>query len=596
MVSVMQENLLKIFNINGPVVTVKNAPALTMQEMVYVGNERLVGEVIGVSNEAAIIQVYEVTTGVKPNEPVFSTGRPMSVKLGPGIISNTYDGIQRPLKDIEALTGAFIERGANVPSLDANKLWDVTITVKVGEQLKGGDIYATCPETSAILHKCMLSPKLSGEVTWVNANGQYKVDDEVIEIKDSKGTLHRQTLCQVWPIRYERPVQKRIPINRPLITGQRVIDSLFPIAKGGAAAVPGGFGTGKTMTQHQLAKWCDADIIVYVGCGERGNEMTQVLEEFSELIDPKSGRPLTDRTVLIANTSNMPVAAREASIYTGITLAEYYRDMGYHVAIMADSTSRWAEALREISGRLEEMPAEEGFPAYLPSRLSQFYERAGYMKNLNDTEGSVTIIGAVSPQGGDFSEPVTQNTKRFIRCFWALDKSLAYSRHYPAINWNTSYTEYIGELTDWFKKEVGEDFLKLRAQIASLLNEENKLMEIVKLIGSDVLPDEQKLVIEISKVIRLGFLQQNAYHATDTYVPIQKQLKMMEIIVYLNDATKKLINLSIPISQIMELGLFQKLVKMKFDIPNDKLEMFEEYKKDIDNAIDTVKKANGINA
>ena len=590
----MQENGLKIYNINGPVVTVKNARTLTMQEMVYVGNEHLVGEVIGINNDVAIIQVYEVTTGMRPSEPIVSTGRPMSVKLGPGIISNTYDGIQRPLKDIEKLFGAFVKRGAQVPPLDQNKLWDVTVTVSVGDNVNGGDIYATCPENSIITHKCMISPKLSGEVISVSSNGHYKVDDEIITIKDKKGTIHKLTLCQVWPIRIERPSKKRIPIDRPLITGQRVIDSLFPIAKGGAAAIPGGFGTGKTMTQHQLAKWCDADIIVYVGCGERGNEMTQVLEEFAELIDPKSGKHLTDRTILIANTSNMPVAAREASIYTGITIAEYYRDMGYHVALMADSTSRWAEALREISGRLEEMPAEEGFPAYLPSRLSQFYERAGYMINLNGTQGSVTIIGAVSPQGGDFSEPVTQNTKRFIRCFWALDKQLAYARHYPAINWTTSYTEYIDDLSKYYSDNVGDNFLKFRGQIIQLLNEENKLMEIVKLIGSDVLPDEQKLIIEISRVIRLGFLQQNAYHETDTYVPLQKQLKMMEIILYLYETVKKLIVSSVPISQVKEIGLFEKLVKMKFDIPNDNLEKFEQYKIEINEQIENIKVSNKV--
>jgi V/A-type H+-transporting ATPase subunit A len=360
---------------------------------------------------------------------------------------------------------------------------------------------------------------------------------------------------------------------------------VFPIAKGGAAAIPGGFGTGKTMTQHQLAKWCDADIIVYIGCGERGNEMTQVLEEFSELIDPKTNRPLTERTVLIANTSNMPVAAREASIYTGITLAEYYRDMGYHVAIMADSTSRWAEALREISGRLEEMPAEEGFPAYLPSRLSQFYERAGYVNTLCGSEGSVSIIGAVSPQGSDFSEPVTQNTKRFVRCFWALDKSLAYSRHYPAINWNTSYSEYVEELSKWYADKIGKDFLKCRQEILSIMHSENKLMEIVKLIGSDVLPDDQKLTIEIARVIRVGFLQQNAYHKDDTYVPLDKQFKMMQIILYLYNKTKELISKNIPISNVIGTGIFDKVVRIKYDVPNDNLEMLDGYYLEIDDIL-----------
>ena len=395
-------------------------------------------------------------------------------------------------------------------------------------------------------------------------------------------------MCQKWPIKQARPVKERLPISVPLITGQRVIDTLFPIAKGGTAAVPGGFGTGKTMTQHQLAKWCDADIIVYVGCGERGNEMTQVLEEFSELIDPKSNKPLTERTVLIANTSNMPVAAREASIYTGITLAEYYRDMGYHVAIMADSTSRWAEALREISGRLEEMPAEEGFPAYLPSRISQFYERAGYMETLSDGIGSVTIIGAVSPQGGDFSEPVTQNTKRFVRCFWALDKALAYARHYFAINWNQSYSEYVTDLEKWYNKNIDVRFLRDRQQLTALLAEETKLMEIVKLIGSDVLPDDQKLVIEISKVIRVGYLQQNAFHKDDTYVPLIKQLKMMDVILHLYKRAKEVVVSGKALSSVLELGLFEKVTKMKYDVPNDHLEILDSYFSMIDEAIDQV--------
>lgn len=580
-----------IFGINGPVVTIKGTKAFSMNEMVYVSNERLTGEVIGINDRLTTIQVYENTTGLRPGEPVFTTGHPMSVTLGPGIISNIYDGIQRPLKLIQDKCGAFIDRGVNSEALDVEKLWDVTITVKPGDKVKPGDVYATCPETSIITHKCMVPPRISGEVVTCAPDGKYKVHDTVAEIRDDSGEVHKLSLCQVWPIRTARPFEKRIPIDRPLLTGQRVIDTMFPIAKGGTAAIPGGFGTGKTMTQHQLAKWCDADIIVYIGCGERGNEMTQVLDEFSELIDPKSKKPLTDRTVLIANTSNMPVAAREASIYTGITLAEYYRDMGYHVAIMADSTSRWAEALREISGRLEEMPAEEGFPAYLPSRLSQFYERAGYMKNLNGTEGSVSIIGAVSPQGGDLSEPVTQNTKRFIRCFWALDKSLAYARHYPAINWTTSYSEYAAELKPWYAKNVSPDFLSFRGEIAAILHEENSLMEIVKLIGSDVLPDDQKLIIEIARVIRVGFLQQNAYHAQDTYVPIAKQLSMMEVILHLYHKSKELVAKSIPISKILSTGLFDKVIRIKYDVPNDKLEVLKDYNKEIDETLGKISDA-----
>lgn len=580
------ENQDVIYGINGPVVTVRNSRSFSMMEMVFVGKERLVGEIIGITDKLTTIQVYEETTGLRPGEPVFGTGSPMNVTLGPGILDNIFDGIERPLKKIADDSGSvFISRGSNVPALDPDMLWDVTVTVQVGDELKGGDIYAECPETKIIRHKCLVSPTLSGTVTKVAANGKYRSSDTVVELTDAKGNKHELTLCQRWPIRTPRPVAERMQPRIPLVTGQRVIDTLFPVAKGGTAAIPGGFGSGKTMTQHQLAKWCDADIIIYVGCGERGNEMAQVLQEFSELIDPKSGRPMTDRTTLIANTSNMPVAAREASIYTGITLAEYYRDMGYHVAMMADSTSRWAEALREISGRLEEMPAEEGFPAYLPSRLAEFYERASYTKNLNGTDGSITVIGAVSPAGADFSEPVTQNTKRFTRCFWALDKNLAYARHYPAINWMTSYSEYSADLQDWFKENVGEDFLEYRRQTNNLLQEESKLMEIVKLIGSDVLPDDQKLVIEIARLIRVGFLQQNAFHAEDTFVPLEKQKLMMKVILHLYQKSRQLIAASVPISSIMQSGLFDKLVKIKYDVPNDKLDLFDDYIAEIDNTV-----------
>ena len=576
------ENNNVIYGINGPVVTVKNTDSFEMMEMVHVGKQRLVGEIIGITDDITTIQVYEETTGLKPGDPVEGTGAPMNVLLGPGIIDNIFDGIERPLKAIEEESGAFINRGSAVSALDDKKLWNVTMKVKVGDKLEGGQIYATLPETPIIEHRLMVPPELSGEVVKVNPNGDYKLFDTVVVIKDDEGVEHNLTLCQQWPIRTSRPVKERLTSSVPLITGQRVIDTLFPIAKGGTAAIPGGFGTGKTMTQHQLAKWCDADIIIYVGCGERGNEMSQVLEEFSELIDPKSQRPMTDRTVLIANTSNMPVAAREASIYTGITLGEYYRDMGYHVAMMADSTSRWAEALREISGRLEEMPAEEGFPAYLPSRLAEFYERGGRAEVLSGGEGSVTLIGAVSPQGSDFSEPVTQNTKRFTRCFWALDKALAYSRHYPAINWMDSYSEYFNDLDPWFKENLGEDFIEYRNRIGALLQEESSLMEIVKLIGSDVLPDDQKLVIETARVIRVGFLQQNAFHADDTYVPLEKQKLMMKTILHLYEKSKDIVAKNIPLSKILNLGLFDKLTKMKYDIPNSKPEMFDDYIKEID--------------
>ena len=576
------ENNNVIYGINGPVVTVKNTDSFEMMEMVHVGKQKLVGEIIGITDDITTIQVYEETTGLKPGDPVEGTGAPMNVLLGPGIIDNIFDGIERPLKAIEEEAGAFINRGSAVSALDDKKLWNVTMKVKVGDKLEGGQIYATLPETPIIEHRLMVPPELSGEVVKVMPDGEYKLFDTVVVIKDDEGVEHNLTLCQKWPIRTSRPVKERLTSSVPLITGQRVIDTLFPIAKGGTAAIPGGFGTGKTMTQHQLAKWCDADIIIYVGCGERGNEMSQVLEEFSELIDPKSQRPMTDRTVLIANTSNMPVAAREASIYTGITLGEYYRDMGYHVAMMADSTSRWAEALREISGRLEEMPAEEGFPAYLPSRLAEFYERGGRAEVLSGGEGSVTLIGAVSPQGSDFSEPVTQNTKRFTRCFWALDKALAYARHYPAINWMDSYSEYFNDLDPWFKENLGEDFIEYRNRISALLQEESSLMEIVKLIGSDVLPDDQKLVIETARVIRVGFLQQNAFHADDTYVPLEKQKLMMKTILHLYEKSKDIVAKNIPLSKILNLGLFDKLTKMKYDIPNSKPEMFEDYIKEID--------------
>lgn len=571
-----------IYGINGPVVTVKDTDSFEMMEMVHVGEQNLVGEVIGITDKLTTIQVYEETTGLKPGDHVSGTGAPMNVLLGPGIISSMFDGIERPLKAIEKTSGAFISRGAQVSPLDTEKLWYVTMKIKVGDTIKGGQIYGVVPETPIVEHRLILHPELSGVVKEVKPDGEYKLHDVVAVIEDDKGNKHELTLCQQWPIRTARPVQKRLTPSIPLITGQRVMDTLFPIAKGGTAAIPGGFGTGKTMNQHQLAKWCDADIIIYVGCGERGNEMSQVLDEFSELIDPKSNRPMTDRTVLIANTSNMPVAAREASIYTGITLAEYYRDMGYDVALMADSTSRWAEALREISGRLEEMPAEEGFPAYLPSRLAEFYERGGRADVLSGGQASVTLIGAVSPQGSDFSEPVTQNTKRFTRVFWALDKALAYARHYPAINWIDSYSEYFNDLDPWFRENLGDEFVEYRNRISALLQEESSLMEIVKLIGSDVLPDDQKLVIETARAIRVGFLQQNAFHADDTYVPLEKQKLMMKVILHLHEKAKDVIAAEIPISKILHLGLFDKLTKMKYDIPNDRLDMFDDYITEID--------------
>lgn len=574
----------KIKKVAGPLVIAEGMRDANMFDVVRVSEQRLIGEIIEIHGDQASIQVYEETSGLGPGEPVESTGVPMSVELGPGLISNIYDGIQRPLEEIRAKIGNSLARGVEVPSLDRDKKWTFAPTAKVGDEVSAGDVLGTVQETQVVLHKIMVPNGIIGTVKSISA-GDFTVTDTVAVIETANGAEQKISLMQRWPVRVGRPYQRKLSPDMPLVTGQRVVDTLFPIAKGGVAAVPGPFGSGKTVIQHQLAKWAEADIVVYIGCGERGNEMTQVLKEFGELEDPKSKKPLTDRTVLIANTSNMPVAAREASIYTGITLAEYYRDMGYHVAIMADSTSRWAEALREISGRLEEMPAEEGFPAYLSSRISQFYERAGYMQTLCGAEGSVTIIGAVSPQGADFSEPVTQNTKRFVRCFWALDKALAYARHYPAINWTTSYSEYLDDLAPWYAKHISPDFLARRQRVSTLLLEENKLMEIVKLIGEDVLPDDQKLVLEAARIIRVGLLQQNAYHRDDTYVPLPKQMKMMEVILYFYDKAKAVVEKGLPVSEIMETGLPDKLVKIKYDVPNDRLDLFDSYYREIDDRI-----------
>ncbi|MCD7870612.1 MAG: V-type ATP synthase subunit A [Enterocloster clostridioformis] len=581
-----------IYGINGPVVSLLGDSGFQMNEMVHVGREKLVGEVIGLNSEKTTIQVYEETSGIKPGETVTGTGAPVSVTLAPGILSNIFDGIERPLSEIAKGSGYYISRGISVNSLDTDKKWDTHMVVKEGDRIMPGTIIAEVPETRAITHKVMAPPDAEGYVLTVVPDGRYTIEEPLLTLQLMDGTERTLTMTQKWPIRVARPSAKRFPAVKPLITGQRILDTMFPLAKGGTAAIPGGFGTGKTMTQHQVAKWSDADVITYIGCGERGNEMTQVLEEFSELIDPKTGNPLMDRTTLIANTSNMPVAAREASLYSGLTLAEYYRDMGYHVAIMADSTSRWAEALRELSGRLEEMPAEEGFPAYLASRLSAFYERAGMMQNLNGTEGSVTIIGAVSPQGGDFSEPVTMNTKRFVRCFWGLDKSLAYARHFPAIHWLTSYSEYINDLSSWYMDNVDKRFVDDRNRLMALLVQESSLMEIVKLIGADVLPDDQKLVLEIAKVIRLGFLQQNAFHKDDTSVPLIKQFKMMEVILYLYKKSRSLVSMGMPVSVLKEENIFDKIISIKYDVPNDRLDMFDDYMKMIDDFYDRVVERN----
>ena len=571
----------KLVFINGPVVKAENAQALKMREMVLIGSKKLIGEVVSIENESATLQVYEETSGLKWGDEVISTGRPLSVKLGPGILSNIFDGIERPLERIYESGSAFIPEGIGLISIDMNKLWDVQITVRLGDYLEAGSVYATVQETSLILHKIMVPPKIAGKVIFAEKDGSYNIEHTVIKIIDKDGEEIDLKLYQEWPVRTPRPVKQKKAIEKPLITGQRVIDTFFPLAKGGTAAIPGGFGTGKTITQHQLAKWSDADIIVYIGCGERGNEMTEVLEDFPKIIDPRSEKSLMERTVLIANTSNMPVAAREASIYTGITIAEYYRDMGYHIAIMADSTSRWAEALREISGRLEEMPAEEGYPAYLPSRLAQFYERAAYVETLSGEEGSITIIGAVSPAGGDFSEPVTQNTKRVVSTFLALDKALAYARHYPAINWHNSYSGYVTVLKEWYEENISENMMELRAKMLSLLQEERKLLEIVKLVGEDILPDNQRLVLEISKVIKVGYLQQNAYHKDDANVSLNKQYKMLTVIDSLYESANKCIKEGVPISKVKNEDIFYKVITMKYMVSEENLELLDELIKEI---------------
>ena len=523
-----------IKKVAGPLVIAKGMRDANMYDVVRVSSQRLIGEIIEMHEDEASIQVYEETSGLRPGEPVESMEVPLSVELGPGLITSIYDGIQRPLDDIMKVAGSNnLKRGVEVPALKRDKKWNFVPVAKVGDELEGGDVLGTVQETIVVTQKIMVPPNMKGTLKEIRS-GEFTVDETVAVLSTADGDKEL-TLMQHWPVRRGRPYKKKLPPAKPLVTGQRVIDTMFPIAKGGVAAVPGPFGSGKTVIQHQLAKWAEADIVVYIGCGERGNEMTDVLNEFPELKDPKTGQSLMERTVLIANTSDMPVAAREASIYTGITIAEYFRDMGYSVALMADSTSRWAEALREMSGRLEEMPGEEGYPAYLGSRLAQFYERAGHVicNGKDGREGALTAIGAVSPPGGDISEPVSQATLRIVKVFWGLDANLAYKRHFPAINWLTSYSEYIPDLTAWYETNVGPTFVQCRNEILNLLTMENRLNEIVKLIGSDVLPDDQKLVLEIARVIRLGFLQQNAFHKDDTCVPMTKQFAMMDVILYL---------------------------------------------------------------
>lgn len=585
----MSENNV-IYGINGPVVTIKGETGLSMMEMVYVGEKRLVGEVIRLDKDLTTIQVYEETTGLKPGEPVYATGGAMFATLGPGIIRNIFDGIERPLSAIAEHNGAFISKGCAESALDEEREWQVNMLVKPGDKLKGGDIYGECPETPVVKHKFMVPPGLEGEVVDVKSDGKYKINDTIVTLRDKKGKDHELTLCQRWPIRIPRPVNRRLPAQRPLITGQRVIDTLFPIAKGGAAAIPGGFGTGKTMTQHQLAKWCDADIIIYVGCGERGNEMTDVLMEFPELTDPRNGEPLMKRTVLIANTSDMPVAAREASIYTGITIAEYFRDMGYDVAVLADSTSRWAEALREMSGRLEEMPGEEGYPAYLASRIAQFYERAGVVKCLGSDErrGSVTAIGAVSPPGGDISEPVSQATMRIVKVFWALDSSLAYARHFPAINWLTSYSLYVDTLAKWYNEQFGPEYMINRDKAMHILQEENELQEIVRLVGQDALSPADRLTMETAKMLREDFLQQNAFVDEDAYSSYDKQFELMRMILTFDALGRDALGKGADMKALFAIGAKERIGRAKMAAPDTYKAEYASILEQMKNEIDAV--------
>ena len=576
----MSEQVGTITWISGPVVRARGSRHVGMLELVEVGEERLVGEVIGLDGDIITAQVYEETSGMRPGAPMFGTGLPLSVELGPGLLKSIFDGVQRPLPLIEMESGSFIGRGMRLDPLYRKDRWRFTPKAKEGDSVSAGTILGVVMETETFEHRIMVPPDHSGTLTWLAPEGEYTIEEPIARLK--MGREEKEiTMLQRWPVRRPRPYKTRLGSAVPLITGQRVLDTFFPVAKGGAAGIPGPFGSGKTVTQHSIAKWADAEVIVYIGCGERGNEMTEVLQEFPHLVDPRSGRPLMERTVLIANTSNMPVAAREASIYTGITIAEYYRDMGYHVALMADSTSRWAEALREVSGRLEEMPAEEGYPAYLAGRLAEFYERAGYVETFNGAYGSVSIVGAVSPPGGDFSEPVTQHTKRYIRCFWALDKSLASARHFPSINWLDSYSEYLEDVADWWRDQVGMDWLKMRNQAMEILSEESRLSQIVKLVGPDALPDEERLILETARLLREGFLQQNAMDMVDAFSTLQKQIRMLELILYFHERALRIVKRGAPISIIHNLPAVDALIRMKTLVPNEELEKFDEIHKAI---------------
>lgn len=572
----MLEIIGHVEKVIGPVVHAGGVTKAKMLDLVEVGDYHLVGEIVKLEGERAAIQVYEDTTSLAPGANIYSAGVPLSVELGPGLLGTIYDGIQRPLEIIRDTSDQYIQKGIHLSALDREKRWDFEPVIGAGAEVRGGELIGRVRETGLIEHRVLVPPGLAGKVTWIAGEGSYGIEEAVLKLEGEGGGIAEVKMYHRWPVRVPRPVRSRIPLRLPLITGQRVIDTLFPVAKGGTVVVPGGFGTGKTMIQHALSKWSDADIIVYIGCGERGNEMTDVLISFPELIDPRTNRPIMERTVLIANTSNMPVAAREASIYTGITIAEYYRDQGYHVAIMADSTSRWAEALRELSGRMEEMPADEGFPAYLPARLAEFYERGGMVSTLSGAEGSISIVGSVSPPGGDFSEPVTQHTKRFVRCLWALDRQLANARHYPAVSWLESYSEYVGEISDWWQERSGGEWLELRQKIMNVLQQEGKLQQVVKLVGPDVLPDTQRIVLETSAMFKNAFLQQSSYDAVDMYCTPEKQIKMLRVIIDFYELGLDNIKKGANIHQIKKMEVTSDLLRMKFTVRNDEADRIDE--------------------
>jgi V/A-type H+-transporting ATPase subunit A len=571
----------RVSRVLGPVVHANRVTRAQMLELVEVGEDRLIGEIVRLQGDEISIQVYEDTTGLTPGASVYGSGMPLSVELGPGLMGSIYDGVQRPLEKIKSMSDQYIRKGIKISPLDHEKKWLFTPVVKEGDVLHSGQSFGTVAENDRIEHRILVPPNVQGKVVKISPKGKYTIEQEACVLDDGVDKYTLQ-LYQRWPVRRPRPIRERLLSNIPMITGQRVIDTLFPVAKGGAVAVPGGFGTGKTLVEHQLARWSDAEVVVFIGCGERGNEITDVLHEFPKLKDPKTGRPLMERTILIANTSNMPVAAREASIYTGITMAEYYRDQGYHVAVMADSTSRWAEALRELSGRMEEMPAEEGFPAYLPTRLAEFYERAGMVQTLGGAHGSITVVGAVSPPGGDFSEPVTQHTKRFVRAFWALDRDLAYARHYPAISWLDSYSEYIADVSQWWTEHGDPEWVELRSEIIDLLQRESKLEQVVKLVGADVLPDSQRLILDVCAIFKNIFLQQSAFDEIDMYSTVQKQVKMLKIIVTYYRLSSEAIKKGATLIKLRRMGVVEEISRMKYKIANDEIEKLDALQKQVE--------------